>query len=139
MSMMNGEDITVEDAMTTDVVVAKPGDFVSGIAKLMAEKEIGSVIVVDEDMYPLGIVTEGDIVRNVIAEGKDPKTTAAKDIMTTPAITITDDIELSDAARLMAVKHIKKLCIVSLDGKLTGIMTEGDVIKHAGYLIKLFQ
>ncbi|OJI07919.1 MAG: hypothetical protein BK997_01285 [Candidatus Micrarchaeum sp. ARMAN-1] len=136
---MNGEDIMVEDAMTTDVVVAKPSDLVSGIAKLMAEKEIGSVIVVDEDMYPLGIVTEGDIVRNVIAEDMDPKTTAAKEIMTAPVITITSDIKLSDAARLMAVKHIKKLCIVSLNGKLKGIMTEGDVIKHAGYLIKLFQ
>ncbi|MCL4388122.1 CBS domain-containing protein [Candidatus Marsarchaeota archaeon] len=136
---MNGEDIMVGDAMTTDVVVAKPSDLVSGIAKLMAEKEIGSVIVVDEDMYPLGIVTEGDIVRNVIAEDKDPKTTAAKEIMTAPVITITSDIKLSDAARLMAVKHIKKLCIVSLNGKLNGIMTEGDVIKHAGYLIKLFQ
>ena len=136
---MNGEDIMVGDAMTTDIVVAKPGDLVSGIAKLMAEKEIGSVIVVDEDMYPIGIVTEGDIVRNVIAEDKDPKTTAAKEIMTTPVITITDDIELSAAARLMAARHIKKLCIVSLDGKLKGIMTEGDVIKHAGYLIKLFQ
>ncbi|OWP53281.1 Inosine-5'-monophosphate dehydrogenase [Candidatus Micrarchaeum sp.] len=139
MSMMNGSDIIVEDAMTKDVVIAKPNDLVSNIAKLMSEKEIGSVIVVDENMYPLGIVTEGDIVRNVIAEDKDPKTTVAKDVMTTPVITITDDIELSSAARLMAVKHIKKLCIVSLDGKLKGIMTEGDVIKHAGYLINLFR
>ncbi len=139
MSTMNGNDVVVEDAMTKNVVVAKPGDNVSDMAKLMSDKEIGSVIVVDDNMCPLGIVTEGDIVRKVIAEGKDPKTTAAKDIMTTPAITITDDIELSSAARLMAVKHIKKLCIVSLDGRLKGIMTEGDVIKHAGYLINLFK
>jgi CBS domain-containing protein len=136
---MNGNDVVVEDAMTKNVVVAKPGDNVSDMAKLMSDKEIGSVIVVDDNMCPLGIVTEGDIVRKVIAEGKDPKTTAAKGIMTTPAITITDDIELSSAARLMAVKHIKKLCIVSLDGRLKGIMTEGDVIKHAGYLINLFK
>ncbi len=139
MRVMSGNDTIVEDAMTKDVVVAKPNDFVFDIAKLMSEKEIGSVIVVDENMCPMGIVTEGDIVRNVIAKGKDPKKTAAKDIMTTPAITITDDIALSSAARLMAVKHIKKLCIVSLDGKLKGIMTEGDVIKHAGYLINLFR
>ena len=139
MSTMNGNDVVVEDAMTKNVVVAKPGDNVSDMAKLMSDKEIGSVIVVDDNMCPLGIVTEGDIVRKVIAEGKDPKTTAAKGIMTTPAITITDDIELSSAARLMAVKHIKKLCIVSLDGRLKGIMTEGDVIKHAGYLINLFK
>lgn len=139
MSTMNRNDVVVEDAMTKNVVVAKPGDNVSDMAKLMSDKEIGSVIVVDDNMCPLGIVTEGDIVRKVIAEGKDPKTTAAKDIMTTPAITITDDIELSSAARLMAVKHIKKLCIVSLDGRLKGIMTEGDVIKHAGYLINLFK
>lgn len=139
MSTMNGNDVVVEDAMTKNVVIAKPGDNVSDMAKLMSDKEIGSVIVVDDNMCPLGIVTEGDIVRKVIAEGKDPKTTAAKDIMTTPAITITDDIELSSAARLMAVKHIKKLCIVSLDGRLKGIMTEGDVIKHAGYLINLFK
>ncbi len=59
--------------------------------------------------------------------------------MTAPVITITDDIELSAAARLMAVKHIKKLCIVDLDGKLKGIMTESDVIRHASYLIKVFE
>lgn len=139
MDIMDGNNVTVKDVMTKNAVVAKPNDLASDIAKLMAAKDIGAVIVVDNDMHPIGIVTEGDMVRSLIAMEKNPDTTQAKDIMTTPVITITDDIELSAAARLMAVKHIKKLCIVSLDGKLKGIMTEGDVIKHASYLIKLFQ
>jgi len=136
---MEGNNLLVEDAMSRNVITAKPSDLVSDIAKIMAEHEIGGVIIVDDDMFPLGIVTDGDIVRNLVAKKLDPEDTLAKDIMTTPVVTITDDIELSAAARLMAARHIKKLCIVDLDGKLKGIMTESDVIRHAGYLIKLFQ
>ncbi|MCL5679888.1 MAG: CBS domain-containing protein [Candidatus Marsarchaeota archaeon] len=136
---MEGNSVLVKDAMSKNAITAKAGDLVADIAKIMVEREIGGVIIVDDDMFPIGIVTEGDIVRNLVAKKMDLEDTVAKDIMTTPVITITDDIELSAAARLMAARHIKKLCIVDLDGKLKGIMTESDVIKHAGYLIKLFQ
>ncbi len=136
---MEGNSVLVKDAMSKNAITAKAGDLVADIAKIMVEREIGGVIIVDDDMFPIGIVTEGDIVRNLVANKMGLEDTVAKDVMTTPVITITDDIELSAAARLMAARHIKKLCIVDLDGKLKGIMTESDVIKHAGYLIKLFQ
>jgi len=134
----NGE-LLVKDAMSGNVITAKAGDIALDVVKTMVKKEIGAIIVVDDDMFPIGIVTEGDVVRNIVVKGRDAKTAKVSEIMSSPVITITDDIALSDAARLMAANHIKKLCIVSLDGKLKGIMTESDVIKHAGYLIKLFQ
>ncbi|MCL4404934.1 CBS domain-containing protein [Candidatus Marsarchaeota archaeon] len=134
----NGE-LLVKDAMSGNVITAKADDIAFDVIKTMVKKEIGAIIVVDDDMFPIGIVTEGDVVRNIVLKGRDAKTAKVSEIMSSPVITITDDIPLSDAARLMAANHIKKLCIVSLDGRLTGIMTESDVIKHAGYLIKLFQ
>ena len=118
---MEGNSVLVKDAMSKNAITAKAGDLVADIAKIMVEREIGGVIIVDDDMFPIGIVTEGDIVRNLVAKKMDLEDTVAKDIMTTPVITITDDIELSAAARLMAARHIKKLCIVDLDGKLKGL------------------
>jgi len=134
-----GQRIFVADAMSGNVITAKPDSLVLDAAKNMVNHDIGAIVVTDSDMLPLGIITEGDIVRALVKKEIDIESTTVKDVMTTPVITITDDIELSFAARLMASRHIKKLCIVDLQGRLIGILTEGDVIKHAGYLIKLFR
>ncbi len=135
--MSFNESLKVSDAMSSEVVTSKSDGKVIDIALKMKERGIGSVVIIDDDNAPIGIVTEGDIVRNVVAAEKDPKATTAEEAMSSPVISITEDIDLEDAARLMASKKIKKLCVVDLDGKLMGILTEGDVVKHASSLISI--
>ncbi|MCL4371840.1 CBS domain-containing protein [Candidatus Marsarchaeota archaeon] len=129
----------VSDAMSYSAITGSKNDKVSDLAQIMRDKKIGAVVIVNEDDVPIGMVTEGDMVRKIVAEHRDPRNTTAADIMTTPVITITEDISLDAAARLMASNRIKKLCIVDLNGKLNGILTEGDIVKHAVGLIGIFE
>lgn len=133
--MAFGGSVAVEDAMSTPPVTCVASDNIYKISKIMREKRIGAVIIIDQKNIPIGIVTEGDIVRKVVAEGRSPNDTSASEIMTTPVISITGDISVESAARLMASNRIKKVCIVNLDGSVKGILTEGDVVKNTSVML----
>ena len=76
------EELKISDVMTPNVITCKPDDTVVDAARKMAQYSIGSVVVVDDKGTILGILTEGDIVRRVVARGLDPSKTLVKDVMT---------------------------------------------------------
>jgi len=117
----------VGDIMTRDVVTVSLGRTVQETVEIMNEKEIGCVVVV-KDNIPVGIVTERDILKKIVVEGKDPKKTKIEEIMSSPLITGTSDMTLEDAAKLLVLKRIKKLPIVE-KGKLIGIITLFDIVR----------
>jgi CBS domain-containing protein len=78
---------------------------------------------------PVGIVTERDIVRRVVAEFKDPKTTAAHNIMTKPLITVGPEATIYDAALIMTKYSIRRLPIIR-DNILQGIITTSDLARR---------
>ncbi|MCL5008041.1 MAG: CBS domain-containing protein [Candidatus Marsarchaeota archaeon] len=127
--------VAVEEAMSAPPVTCIASDNIYNISTIMRERKIGAVIIIGPNRVPIGIVTEGDIVRKVVAEGKSPHDTTAAEIMTAPIISITGDISVESAARLMASNRIKKICIVYLDGSVRGILTEGDVVRHSGVIL----
>ena len=127
--------LLVRDVMVSDPVTVPPNASVREIAKIMKEKNIGSVIVVENDRM-VGIVTEEDLIRRVLAEGKDPERTRAADVMTRPVVYVSPDTELKEAALLMARLGIGHLPVVE-DSRVVGIIAEYDIVRLTPELIEL--
>ncbi len=130
------EDLRVEDIMTANVVTMGSEESAYMAAKLMSEKKVGSVIVVDDEGKPVGIITEEDLIRRVLASRRDPETTRARDIMSHPLITVDSGMSLREAAELMARRGIGHLPVVK-KGRLVGIVAEFDIITVAPDLLEL--
>ena len=126
----NEKSIQVQMLMTSiPVQTATSEDTIEAISNKMKENQVGSIVVVNEKNHPLGIVTERDIVRKVIADGKDPKTTKVDDIKTTSLITIDPETNLYDAALIMTKYRIRRLPVVK-DNTLYGIITSDDLVRY---------
>ncbi len=131
------EEIKIADVMTSNVITCRPGDTVVDAARKMAQYNIGSVVVVDEKGVIVGILTEGDIVRRVVARGLDPSKTLVGDVMTRNPVTIFSDASLAAAADLMKRKGIGHLPVVDEKGRLVGIITRTDIVRIAPSLIEI--
>lgn len=96
--------------------------------ELMFEKNIGSLLVMEQDHF-IGIFTERDYARKVILKGKSSKNIKIKEIMTGNALTVCSDTTIEECMWLMTNKFIRHLPVID-DGKLTGIISIGDVVKY---------
>ncbi|QGR20040.1 CBS domain-containing protein [Stygiolobus azoricus] len=116
----------VKEYMKSSVVTVNKNTILYEIAKIMTEKNIGSVIVV-ENGKPVGIITERDIVR-AIGKGKKLDT-KAEEIMTVSLITIKEDSPVTGALALMRQFNIRHLPVVNDKGELTGIISIRDIAR----------
>ncbi len=96
----------------------------------MSAKNFGSIIAVDADNRPQGMMTERDIFRRVIAEERDPKTTMVADIMTSELRTASKDDEMIDWLRLMSNERFRRLPVVDGEGRLVAVMSQGDFVSY---------
>ena len=119
----------VKDIMTKDVVSIRCDSTVLEAAELMSDTQLGCLVVVDSEA-PVGIVTERDIVRRVVAK-KLPLGTKVSEVMSTSLITVDPDASLKEAARLMSSNKIRRLP-VSKDNKLVGIVVAADFVRNLG-------
>lgn len=120
---------TVRDLLVrkgTVVVSIAPSHTVLDAAHLMNDKGIGGVVVLDEGRL-VGIFTERDIMRRVVAAGRDPKLTLISDVMTTDCLTITDDVQIPVCRAMMSTRRIRHLPVMK-DGGLVGVVTSGDIL-----------
>jgi CBS domain-containing protein len=118
----------VSDAMSTPVITVDVDTTVYDVANIMKDNNIGCVVVVEKDSKPLGIVTERDLVINIVAKNLKPKDVLVRDIMSTKLVTISPTATLMDAAKKMAEKNVKRLPVVEGE-KLLGIITVSDIAK----------
>ena len=125
----------VKDIMAVNVVTMPPDASILQVSKSMAEMDIGSVIIADKDR-PVGIITESDIVRRVIAEEKDTTTTTAADIMSSPIIHVEPGTGLTDAMRVMAKSNIRRVAVLK-NNSLAGIITSRDILRWSPELIDI--
>lgn len=127
--------LLARDIMVSDPVTVNPEATVYQIARIMAENNIGSVIVVENDRV-VGIVTEDDLIRRVLAEGRDPSRTRAGDIMSRPVVHVSPDTEVKEVALLMARLGIGHVPVME-GNKLLGIIAQYDIIRLTPDLIEL--
>ena len=95
---------------------------------LMSEKNIGAIIIVDNNDFPIGIFSERDYARKVILKGKSSKDTLLDEVMTKELITITRDYKIDQCMEIMSEKKIRHLPILE-DKKILGVISIGDVLK----------
>jgi CBS domain-containing protein len=126
--------LKIQDIMIRDVVTLDENATVKMAAEIMNRFEIGSLIIVDGGKA-VGIVTERDLLKRVIAETRDANTTKIKEIMTTPLIVAEPNTDLEKAVRQMFQLKIKKLPVV--DGKrLVGLVSMTDIARFHPAMMK---
>lgn len=119
--------IKVSDVMKTPVVTIDENKPVSYAAKLMVEKNIGSVVVTDALNKPVGIITDGDIVRRVAAKNILPSKVKSKDVMSKPIATISPQATISEAIGRMRSLGVKRLVVMD-KGEVVGIISSLEIL-----------
>ncbi|MBS7623604.1 CBS domain-containing protein [Candidatus Bathyarchaeota archaeon] len=104
------------------------------VAEVMTSEDVGSVLVTVNSVEE-GILTERDLTRKVLAKGLDPKTTKAKEVMSTPLVTIPQDATLWEAAEAMSRKRVRRLPVVDEQGRVRGMIST-RIISYALPLMK---
>ena len=125
-------EIIVKEAMKTNLAMVKPDITVLEAAKIMKNRKIGNVIIV-EKKQPIGILTESDILKKVVAEGKNVNDVIVKDIMTTPIVVIDPYLTLEEAMKTMGKCNVRRLPVTEND-ELIGIITQKDISRMSPIL-----
>ena len=110
-----------------DVWSVNPDDTVLDAIKMLAEKDIGALIVIKDDK-PVGIFTERDYARNVYLKGKSSLDTAVRDVMVAPVICVKPVQTVDECMALMTAKRFRHLPIMDGD-ELVGMVSIGDLVK----------
>ena len=119
----------VKDIMTKNVVSIGVNNSVFEAAELMSSNRVGCLVIMDGEV-PIGIVTERDIVRRVVAK-KMPLETKVSEIMSKSLITVDPDASLKEAARLMSSNKIRRLPVLK-QNRLVGIVVAADFVRNLG-------
>jgi CBS domain-containing protein len=119
----------VSDIMIRDPVMVAPDAPCGQLSKLMRNRGIGSVVVV-KDGFPVGVVTERDLVHRVLAEGRDPDKCDADQVCTKPVVAISIYADVDMAVDMMNEYGIRRLVVVDQKDKVVGILTTDDIAKN---------
>ncbi len=119
----------VHNLMVRNPVVAGLDTSALELAKIMTIKRIGSVIITDDDK-PVGIVTERDLVRRVLAEGLDSASIRASSICSKPVISCSEFADLEDVVDIMKDYNIRRIAVTDDDQRLVGILTYDDIVAN---------
>jgi CBS domain-containing protein len=125
--------LKASDIMTKDVATIRSSATVTEAVKLMQERDWRALIV--EPRHPqdaYGIITDSDIVRKVIAYGKDPSKMRVYEIMTKPCIVVNPDLGVEYIARLFADHHLLQAPVIQ--GELIGIISASDIIYKSKFV-----
>ena len=116
------------DAKGRQVISISPDASVFDAIKLMADKAIGSLVVLEEDARLAGIVTERDYARKVIIKGRSSRDTRVADIMSTGVITAAADHTVNECMETMTEKKVRHLPVVE-DGTVIAMISIGDLVQ----------
>ena len=128
----------IKDVMSSPVVTIDEDAPANHAAHLMDKHELGCLIVTSKEGKPLGIITERDLVRRVLAQNVKPDSVKAKEVMTSPLITAEPDEKISEVARKMSRLNIRRLGVV-YKGQLVGVLSSKDVLAIMPELIEIIQ
>ena len=118
----------VLDTKGRHVVSISPDDTVFDAIKLMADRAIGSLVVMDPRQNLVGIVTERDYARKVIIKGRSSRETKVSEIMTTKVLTATSNHTVNSCMEVMTEKRIRHLPVVE-DERVIALVSIGDLVQ----------
>jgi CBS domain-containing protein len=129
--------VLIREIMSKDVKVVRPDTTAQEIVATMNKFDISSITVVQGER-PVGIITARDILVRLVEQCLAPSALTAKQIMTSPLVTISESATIEEAARLMAKKKIKTLPVMD-NNKLGGIVTFTDIVFKVPTLLSLLE
>jgi len=129
--------VLVRDIMSRDVKVVRPDTSVKEIVATMTKFDVGSMLVVQSER-PVGIITERDVLRRLVEPSLAPETLTARQVMTSPLLSINENASIEEAAKLMAKKKIKRLPVMNNE-KLVGIVTFTDIVFKVPTMLSLLE
>jgi CBS domain-containing protein len=118
--------MNVKDIMKKDVVEIKRDATALDAMRIMIEHDIGSLLVDGKNKF--GIITRKDIVNKVIAYGKDLSEVKVGEILNEPILTISSDLSLKEAARLMAKTNVRRFPVME-NGDIIGLISNSDILR----------
>jgi len=132
-----GVSLKVEDVMVKEVITIDENSTVKDAAEVMNKFEIGCLIAVRKGKA-MGIITERDLLKRVVAEAKDANKTKVKDVMSSPLVVVEPTMDLEEAVRLMFQMKIKKLPVVE-EKRLVGLVSLTDIARFQPQMIKILK
>lgn len=116
------------DIMSKDITVIREEETIRDAARRLASDDIGVLPICDSNKQLKGMLTDRDIVVHVVARGKDPASTTARELEQGEIITLRPDDSIEHALDLMAQNQVRRLPVVQ-DGQIVGIVSQADVAK----------
>jgi len=133
----NSISLKVEDVMVKEVITIDDNSTVKEAAEVMNKFEIGCLIAVRK-MKAMGIITERDLLKRVVADVKDPTKTEVKDVMSSPLVVVEPSMDLEEAVKLMFQMKIKKLPVVN-GKRLVGLISLTDIARFQPQVIRILK
>ncbi len=124
--------VEIRDVMTEGVVTAQPSATVRQVAELMRERNVGSVVLLDDEGALAGFVTDRDLALGALTDGRDAGDPVSAH-SSSPVVSAQPRMDVEEAAELMVRHGIRRLPILD-DGRLTGIITLDDIAVRTGDL-----
>jgi len=124
--------MTAGEYCNREVVITEQDTSVTEAAVLMRQHHVGDLVVVEKrggKTIPTGIITDRDLVIEVIAQKVAAETLSVKDIMSADPVTVTEDEKLLDVLAMMQRKGVRRILVVDEEGALQGLISADDVIE----------
>ena len=123
----------LRDVMTSDPICCLPTDSAMEAARIMKSRDVGAVpIVADRDSGRLiGIVTDRDLCKAIVAEGDSPQFTLVEKVMTRNPFTCGPEESIESCEKLMQKRQVRRIPVVDKDGRCIGIVAQADLALHA--------
>lgn len=123
--------------MVEKVITVKDGETVKRAVDIMNKHEIGC-LVVEKDGSAVGILTERDLMKRVLAKCKDPKKIKVQDVMTQPLMYVSPKTDVEQAAKIMFKLRIKKLPVIEAT-RLVGLVTVTDIARSSEKTVRMLK
>ena len=132
---MRTRSLKVIDMAVHKVPIITPEKSIRESARQKRVEHVGSLVVVDQDGKPIGMLTDRDITIEGVARGVDVDQTTVRDLMTAPVVTATESEGMVTALARMREFGIRRLPIIDSEGKLVGVVTNSNLIKELSELL----
>jgi len=117
------------EVMTKNPVCCLPSDTVSTVAGLMKSKDIGPIPIIDNEQTRtlVGILTDRDLAVKIVADGRNPKSTKAEEVMTREVVTCHAEDDLQNALDAMSGHKLRRIPVIDNNSRIVGIIAQADV------------